>query len=265
MESLETARKPNLQLEEKLSRLNEELNRRGRILSSLIEERNKLLQGISQETVQLSPDETLPHYKYILPLVKEIHILELKLKEKQREYENKKLQCEAARLGDAVLVDSFREDECVLKRWSKELSELSSKAGNSVEEVMSTASRVTNITYDALVDQDLLTENLAFTVLCQAIHVRLQMKSEVKCTNIHLPLFSASSKIGVNSDTHIPKLEDTVFDAISNGRHISSIVSLVSQYIQEEMAPYAIIIPMKKKGETNKSKLSKPKQLTSGK
>uniref|UniRef100_A0A0B7ADS0 Uncharacterized protein n=1 Tax=Arion vulgaris TaxID=1028688 RepID=A0A0B7ADS0_9EUPU len=62
MDSLKNADTKILQLKEQLAHLSKEQHSRGRILSILIKERNKLLHDIPQEAVPYPEDGSLPQY-----------------------------------------------------------------------------------------------------------------------------------------------------------------------------------------------------------
>ncbi|GFN74609.1 hypothetical protein PoB_000111500 [Plakobranchus ocellatus] len=234
---------------ERLKQLEEELSSLDTELAALVQEKADLQQD---ETVTVKSDQrlspsTLKHYEYILPLVKEIHLLELKIKEQKQAYEEKRWKAEAARLGQDLLAVTLTDENCVLKRWSKELSQ---QSDDGIE--------LTNITYKVWQCDDCLKEQLGFTVLTQGVHVGLRVQTEVPCQRIHF-LRPSAIRFGFSSETFIPGLEEQLKSSLSEGGSIASVVSLVAAHIQEDMAPYVIIVPMKKKTKQKKAKPSEQK------
>ncbi|CAL1527541.1 unnamed protein product [Lymnaea stagnalis] len=231
--------------------LDHELHTKDKLMFQLIHDKNSLSRNVDQETPVSLNAEILSHNKYILPLVKEIYLLELKVKECQKEYENKNLKWEIANLGFSLLADSFDENDCVLKQWLRELNDMvkaveKSKDISSIEDQY----QITNITYQIkLTELNCLHEILGFTVLNKGVHVRVKITTKVACTDVHL-MSKGDFSLDVNSDTFIEGLSEKVKDLLINDGCISNVISTVANYIENDMAPYVIIIPIKKKKKT---------------
>ena len=60
--------------------------------------------------------------------------------------------------------------------------------------------------------------------------------------------------VGVKSDTFIPGLKEKVIEAFTHKQHIKQIITFVAKYIADDMAPFVIIIPTKKKTKKKSKK-----------
>lgn len=231
----------------KLKKLEEELWSLDSALANLMKEKTYLQQKCGGKSDHNLSSSTEKHYRYILPLVKEVFLLELKLKEQKRIYDCKKWKCEAERQGHDLLTETLNEENCVLKQWFSELSCYSSPKEDTV---------VTNRDYKVRLYDDCLKELLKFTVVSQGVQVSLQINAKTLCERI-LFLHPVSTNVGFRSDTYVPDLEEKVKISLSQGSPIKDIVHIVAQYIREEMAPYVITVSPKKK--KSKLKLSNSK------
>uniref|UniRef100_A0A2C9LS36 Uncharacterized protein n=1 Tax=Biomphalaria glabrata TaxID=6526 RepID=A0A2C9LS36_BIOGL len=196
-------------------------------------------------------------YKYILPLVQEIHLLELQVKERQQNLEDKKLKHEANKLGQKILTDSLDPEDCVLKQCASDLIHLSQKAANQSQDVVSDSWSIGNMVYNpGFTDENILKESLAFTVLNKGVHVRVRIQSKTAFTNKHF-LLPTEASFCVDSDTFIEGLQDIVCSVFCGDRSILDVVQFVSEYIENDMAPYVIIVPMRKKKKVKKESIKK--------
>ncbi|XP_059176455.1 uncharacterized protein LOC131956084 [Physella acuta] len=237
-------------LRENVNKLEEVLCQKDETLSKLIQERNSLLKTVFPETtVTSSSASMLSHYRYILPLVKDIYLLELQLKECQKDYDESWLKLQAADLyGDLCFKDTT-----VLTKWHKELEELSCKEQMSFEPAAAIA-QVTNVTYQThMGNQTHLMESLGFTVLNNGVHVRLKIETHMQVDNMHV-ISPTQLSLCVECDTFINGLEEKVQLLYESDGHIHDIVKMITQYSDAEMAPYVIIIPLKKKKKTKITK-----------
>ncbi|GFR99137.1 hypothetical protein ElyMa_004520300 [Elysia marginata] len=118
-------------------------------------------------------------------------------------------------------------------------------------EALKNGTLVTNLKYKVRLCDDCLKELLSFTVVNQGVQVTLQIHTKTPCERI-LFLHPTSTNIAFTSDTFVPGLEEKVKTSLSNCSPIKDIVTLVAQYIQEEMAPYVISVSSKKKKSKSK-------------
>ncbi|KAK3708223.1 hypothetical protein RRG08_023632 [Elysia crispata] len=230
--------------EAKLRKLEDELSTVDKALANLLKEKAAVQQKTSLKLDEKLSASTLKHYRYILPLVKEVYLLELKVKQEKKHYDEKKWKCEAERLGHELLGATLNEENCVLKKWSNELSQNTGSDDGSM---------ITNLNYKVQLCDDCLKEFLIFTVLSHGVHVGLKIHTETPCKTL-LFLRPSKTRFGFSSDTFVPGLEQKVKLSISQGDSIADVVSLVSSFIQEEMAPYVISVSPKKKGKSKKEK-----------
>ncbi|RUS73811.1 hypothetical protein EGW08_018428 [Elysia chlorotica] len=235
--------------EDRLKKLEDELSTLDKTLENLLKEKAAVRQEQSLNLEEKLPASTLKHYRYILPLVKEVYLLELKVKDQKKKYDEKKWKCEAERLGHELLGATIDEKNCVLKKWSNELSQHKSNG-----------SMVTNLNYKVRLCDDCLKEFLHFTVLSHGVHVGLRIHTETTCESLLFPRPS-KTRFGFSSDTFVPGLEEKVKSSISLGDPVADIVTLVTSFIQEEMAPYVIIVPPKKQSKSKEKKV-KAKPVT---
>ncbi|KAK0058428.1 hypothetical protein Bpfe_012070 [Biomphalaria pfeifferi] len=243
--------------QEKNKSLDDELKQHGHILYELLQEKNKYLKYHEVEADVPEDSQSLFHYKYILPLVQEIHLLELQVKERQQNLEDKKLKHEANKLGQKILTDSLDPEDCVLKQCASDLIHLSQKAANQSQDVVSDSWSIGNMVYNpCFTDEKILKESLAFTVLNKGVHVRVRIQSKTAFTNKHF-LLPTEASLCVDSDTFIEGLQDIVCSVFCGDRSILDVVQFVSEYIENDMAPYVIIVPMRKKKKVKKESINK--------
>ena len=76
-------------------------------------------------------------------------------------------------------------------------------------------------------------------------------------------LHPSTTRFQFSSDTFIPGLEEKVKSSLSHGSPVSDIVSLVTVFIQEDMAPFVINVSPKKKSKTKTVKPKPEAQITS--
>merc|ERR1711874_764230 len=111
------------------------------------------------------------------------------------------------------------ESDSLLKSWSQRLSTDPQPGG-------SEAGSVSNVSYTAAHKGDNLHESLAFTILCQHVHVRVSIKLTSLWPCIHVGSAEPVS-IGVKSDTFVPGLKEKVASAYSEQRCVWEVVSLM--------------------------------------
>merc|ERR1712154_213025 len=91
------------------------------LCSTLNKECAQLMKSTKDTEPKHIDEGIMKHYNYILPLVKEVHLMELKVKEKQEELDRRKIDKEIALQQKHLLADSISNDDSVLKMWSQSL------------------------------------------------------------------------------------------------------------------------------------------------
>jgi len=235
----------------KIDQVKNDQNEADQKFCKLVGEKEQLLKSMKEKEPLKISEEERRHYNYILPLVKEIQLLELKVKEKQEKYDQLQLDKEIVKEQSLLLADCLSEEDSILKVWSKQLLEC--KEQGDMTNAVSKLPHINNVNYTAEYRCDTLHEHLAFTVLCQLVHVRVK----IKVTSVWpSPLFGHPEAValGAKSDTFIPGLSERVVVAFKEKYSASELVSFVDVFIAEDMAPFAIICPVKKAKKKLKNK-----------
>ncbi|XP_005095411.1 uncharacterized protein LOC101855552 [Aplysia californica] len=244
------------QLQARLVKIKVDQNEADESLSNFTQEHGELVERLQiKEPIQPS-GAILKHYRYILPLVKEIHHIELKIKDKQKEYERRKMENQFVQEQNDLLTDCLPASYSTLKMWSESLRQL--RAAHSETDKSSTtpeSSTVSNVTYSLERQGENVLELLGFTVLCQHVHIQVMIKATSlwPCVHVGRPQPLA---VGVKSDTFVPGLKEAVVSAYRERRSVTELVALLAEYITQDMAPFVIVCPMKKVKKKKKTKIN---------
>ncbi|KAH9492688.1 hypothetical protein Btru_024178 [Bulinus truncatus] len=238
-------------LEENINKLDYELKYQRTILHQLLQDTKQHARSNEINSDYPKDSEILFHYKYIFPLVKEIHQLELKIKENHEKLEERNLKYQSAKLCTNILAESFCDKDCVLRNFSNEIIHLAQNTHNSSE--VSYSWTLSNISYHAsFTDDSNLKESLAFTVLNKGVHIRVRTQSKTAFTNKHF-LIPTEVSLCVYSDTFIDGLQEKILDVVNGDGSVLDMIKFVATYIEDDMAPYVIIVPLRKKKSLKKA------------
>ncbi|XP_067680045.1 uncharacterized protein [Haliotis asinina] len=224
---------------ERLSDLQSQTERDYEDLSVIQLKKKKLMKRKSDLEDEVAEQEVKPIsdlngqkiYNRVLPLVREIHKLEVKKQQLLHELHLLQVREDVHNVF-TILTAPVTDRRGALYPWYKRLEKLADGDDAGGDECC-----CQHVRYTPRVEADQLVEQLSFTVLCSGLTVQVTLSARAKLPH-HSVASGCDPKVSVLSSLHLEELSDTVTSLLEEDHPVDGLLSFIKESLRKDVLPY---------------------------